>query len=289
MKNKILASIAALLALGVSAYAQDYSYGSESTVYVPAPTSTNVSSPYTTTYTPASNTVSSVGNSNSFNGKAFRFGGRFFLGYSDFWNVDDTYDNMYDPDHKRMANPYDEMFGFNFGLGFVSNMRINSFFSIMPEIVFAYTDYSVILDSYYYRGYGIVDLEQSFSMFNLDIDPVFRLMPVDFFYLEAGARLSINLYADETLSIKDYNGKTVDSGSRSWKTCNSFFPGLILGFGFSWDGLRHRNDLGLRFVLDFTSLEDAYVYYFDKQENSHTFKSTVRRFEIQLVLNRWYF
>lgn len=298
MKNIFSATVVTLLALSLSAYAQyegdsygeypEYSNGGSDVVSVPAPTSTEVSTIYTPSYTPMSSSSSSS-NPDSFNGQFFRFGGRIFLGYSDFWNVDDRYDKMYDPDHNKVANPYDELSGFNVGAGVVGNFRINDVFSIMPEVVFAFTDYSEVLDSYYYWGYGTVDLEHAWTMINIDIDPVFRFMPVGFFYLELGARLSINLYAEESLSLRDYSsGKIVDSGAIDWDTCNSFLPGVIFGFGFSVEGLKHRHDLGLRFALDFTSIEDSRSYYYDVQGGEHSFKTSVRRFEIQIVYNQWW-
>lgn len=290
MKNKFLVSVITLLILSVSAYAQyeDDSYGDNDVVSVPAPTSTAVSTGYTPSYTPMSSSAS-ASNSDAFNGKPFRFGGRVFLGYSDFWNVDDRYDKMYDPDHNKIANPYNELTGFNVGAGFVGNIRINDGFSIMPEVIIAYTDYSEVLDSYYYWDYGTVDFEHAWTLFNIDVNPVVRYMPVDFFYLEIGARLTINLYAEESLSLRDYHsGKTIDSGARDWDTCNSFLPGALLGFGFSIDGLKHRHDIGLRFVLDFASIEDARSYYYDAQGGVHSFKTEVRRLELQVIYNQWW-
>lgn len=225
--------------------------------------------------------------SSALNGRAFRLGGRLQLGFSDFWGVDEVFDNLYNKDAQKVSNPIDEFTGFNVGVGLVGNFRINDMLSIMPEFVISATQYSVTLETFYSWFYGdYVDWEYSWWFINLDIDPIVRFMPLHFLYVEAGARLSVKIAALDSYSYnRSYDGATIASDDVDLPA-PSFVPGVLFGFGASVPIKRGLTDIGLRFVWDFVSASD-YVWEDLRDINGVNPKTVAKRFEIQFVINYW--
>lgn len=229
--------------------------------------------------------------SSALNGRAFRLGGRLQLGFSDFWGVDEVFDNMYTKDGVKMENRFDAFTGVNVGLGLIGNFRINKMFSIMPEFVFSISRYAETLDSFYDWYYGMVDYEYSWWFIDLDIDPVVRFMPLDFIYIEAGARLSVVLAALESYSYNStYDGTEIASDDVDLPEAAAFLPGVLFGVGASVPIKRGLTDIGLRFVWDLASVSETPFEYCSSEDNfvsQRIAKTVAKRFEIQFVINYW--
>ena len=276
MKKLMMASALALC-LGVNAFAEDDGYGND----IPAARQEGtVDDGYgnklpeygqsTTEYKSFEEARASRGN--SYSAAPIRFGGHFAVGLGSYWD----YPEDYLGDNKWL--------GVTFDIGGVLNYRVNSLLSVVPELNFGfnYTAREVARgSSWYYRNYKV---NETRTLFNINIPLTLRLTPMPNLYVEAGGRVSFNLGTSHTWNYYDENGESIPDSEielEEWKV-NTFVPSVIAGVG----GSLGQFDFGARLILDLGGIEkeDKLAAYDDKG-NFVTDKNNTKNWTVQFLIN----
>lgn len=188
--------------------------------------------------------------------RPYNIGARISLGLADFFNTP----KASNPETNAEEDAYKGWMGVQVSLGFIFNYHINNMFSIVPELNFEVRDYFSDADGYwpvkddygYFAGYA-TDVQYNLRQFNLNIPVMVRYNPTPEIFIEAGAALSVNLYADYALTSDEYG---IDQTLDDWN-CASTIIALQFGAGYTLGiGNNKFGDIGARFVLDMTKLSD---------------------------------
>lgn len=287
MKKLMIASAIAMMCFSANAFAEDDGYGNE------VPSAWNdgtVDDGYgnklpsnQSEYKSFGEARAAAGNNQS---RQFNIGGHFDLGIGGYWNY---------PDEFAQWMGDNSWISISFDLGGVFKYRINNMLSVVPEVSLGFTHTSRKVDEYYDGR----DIDETRMLFNINIPVTARVTPMPYFYAEAGFRLNFNLATSHTLDLASSGDYYDDSRSLDldkWKA-STVVPSLVVGLGGTIRSKNHDMDLGLRFVLDLTTIEEDDTIYWknssgylsDSNGKPITSKIETKQWAIQFVMNYYLF
>ena len=171
-----------------------------------------------------------------------------------------------------------------FDLGCTFNIRVNRYLSVVPELGFG-----MIISSRDAGSVSYYDVSENRGAYGFKIPVTVRFNPHRQFYLETGARMSLNFASSHTLSGSDIDGNTISlSKSGNWKA-KSFVPSLIFGLGGTFKVNSQRDiDVGTRFILDVGGIEKNDDIYFVTDDGVGSVKNKTKVWNIQIVVNYYF-
>lgn len=266
MKKLMIASAIAMMCFSANAFAEDDGYGNE------VPSAWNdgtVDDGYgnklpsnQSEYKSFGEARAAAGNNQS---RQFNIGGHFDLGVGGYWDYPKWQKNSW--------------ISVSFDLGGVFKYRINNLLSVVPELNLGFTHTSRNQGEYDGR-----DIDETRMLFNINIPVTARVTPIQHFYAEAGFRLNFNLATSHTMDLAS-SGDYYYDDSRSvdldkWNA-STVVPSIVVGLGGTIRSKNHDMDLGLRLVLDLTTIEGDDIPYWGKIET--------KQWAIQFVMNYYLF
>ena len=194
------------------------------------------------------------------------------LGFGGYWDYPSEYLGS------------DEWMNVAFDLGCAFNIRVNQYLSVVPELGFG-----MIISSRDAGSVSYYDVSENRGAYGVKIPVAVRFTPHRQFYLETGARMSLNFASSHTLSGSDIDGNTISiSRSGNWKP-KSFVPSLIFGLGGTFRADDHHDiDVGARFVLDVGGIEKYDDIYFTVDDQIGSVKNKTKVWNIQIVVNYYF-
>lgn len=162
----------------------------------------------------------------------------------------------------------DDWGGLAVDVGLVFKLNINETLNLLFELDLGINEVFRNL-SVIYKSNETYKVEESRTIFKLNMPILFRFWPIDFVYVDAGAQLNYNLTSAYTKDYKDDEGHKIRAAESRRESLEKWevkgeVTSLVLGFGLG--GL--QGDLGVRFILDLDRIRknDVIRYYDDGDE-----------------------
>ncbi|MBQ5464351.1 MAG: PorT family protein [Fibrobacter sp.] len=305
MKKFILASTIAMMCLSANAFAEDDGYGNdipaareEGTVDDGYGNKLPANEPEYKTYGEARSSSGNVSSPVLNLGLHIGFGFGSLLSYPSH------------PLYTEYKGKKDEWDNYSIDFGGIIKYRVNSLLTIVPEVNLGFGISSREIDRGYDWKWSEYKVNESRMFMNVNVPIAFRLTPIQYLYLEAGARLNFNVGTSHSNDYTDKDGNPYmvydpESGTEKqysqklseWKV-NTFIPSVIAGVGGSFKMKGRDFDFGIRFSWDLVGLEkDNEVEFIDennqfvKDENGEKLvvKEETKWMSFQFIMNFYLF
>ena len=153
-------------------------------------------------------------------------------------------------------------------VGLVFKLNINETLNLLLELDLGFNGVFRDLSVVYKQDYSY-KVEESRTIFKLNMPILFRFWPVDFVYVDAGAQLNYNLATAYSKDYKDDEGHKIRAAESRRESLEKWevkgeVTSLVIGFGLG----SLQGDLGVRFILDLDRIRknDVIRYYDDGEE-----------------------
>lgn len=218
--------------------------------------------------------------------KSFYVGAHLGVGFAGTYANEKAKGAYYNPSTDKVEvaekDPFEDYLGFVFDLGAVFLFNITDMFTLAPELLCHGLNYSKESEVWYLkRSFGeSAPLEENMTLIDVSIPVMLRAYFLEKLYAEAGVQFNLNAYGSFTLENSTYSYST-DVGEWSGEF---FGVGLNLGFGYSFNVLTSAYDVGARFSLDLTRMEeDSRVY--NEANASYRDAVATKAWSIEIFLN----
>ena len=280
MKNFILASAIALMGVASNAFAEDDGYGNDMPVVAEEVNQNSGDGYGNSTPEDKGGEFKSFANTNTrdVNGTKgpFGFGAHVDVGLAGYWDYPSKYIGKND------------WFGAEFDLGFVFKYRFNQMFSVAPEVNFGVNFISRELSSGYSWGHGEYSVKEVRTLYSINLPILGRFNPTKQFFLEAGMDLNFILGTGHSVQATADDGYSDSEDIDEWEA-SSFIPSLVVGLGGIFEKAGHEYEIGLRFVLDLSSVH-KWNKYLARNDAGDFFVVTdnTKIWAVQLVMSYYF-
>lgn len=148
-------------------------------------------------------------------------------------------------------------------VGLVFKLNINETLNLLLELDLGFNGVFRDLSVVYKQNYSY-KVEESRTIFKLNMPILFRFWPVDFVYVDAGAQLNYCLGTAYSKDYKDDEGHKIRAAESRRESLEKWevkgeVTSLVIGFGLG----SLQGDLGVRFILDLDRIRknDEIRYY----------------------------